>query len=554
MEFLDSFVLPQSDHHMVLLQYLLILTYILLIPYMGVLIGATYLSLNYNKKGKQSGNKFYFKLAKDIIDLATINKSVAFALGIVPMLSAAFCYAQLLSSSEISLTGYILVSFLFLIAGVISIYSYKYSFHLKDIFNSVKEESNEISGELNQYKNVSQSLFNSAGNWALYLILFAAYVFFGATTLAIDPSRWESASSIFSIIFSFSTLMKFLFFVSIALVTTTVVGLFYLNEELKETANEYKEFVKDNLLKTGLAAGVAAPILYVLVFLLSPEISLADTAFGAAFFALMSLLIVVSLTYLMLKEEGAKYINSAITFLVLFFIGFVVKEQSAFNAATVGPFYAAAKNYELHIEEMKTELGLGIIPISGEDIFNGRCAACHKFDQRLVGPSYNSVLPKYADNRDGLVQFILNPVKVDPNYPPMPNQGLKPAEAEAITDYIINIYNENGGAAATSGDQTQIPGTDASEVVSIGKTVFVNGQDFFEKECLVCHRMDSEFVGPAYNDVLPKYVENVDSLVEWIYDPQRVNHELPIMPNQGLTREQAKEVAVHLLKTYKENY
>ncbi len=443
METLDSFVLPQSDHHMVLLRYLLILTYTLFIPYLSVLFGATYLSLRYCKKGEQSGNNFYLKLAKNIIDLATINKSVAFALGLIPMLSATFCYAQLLSSSEVSLTSFLLISFLFLLAGLVSVYSYKYSFHLKDIFSSVKEENAEVKIELKQYRSVSESLFRKAGKWAFYLIFIAAYIFFGATSLAIDPSRWESSSSLISILLSFSTLMNFAFFVSIALVTTAVVGLIYLNEELKEADDEYKEFVKDNLLKIGLAAGVTAPILYVLGLLIAPQASLADTGFGAAFFALFSILVVSSLIYLMLREKGTKYLTSSITFLVFFFLGFTVKEQSAFNAATVEPFYLAAQNYEKHIEEMKAELGLGLVEISGEDIFNGRCAACHKFDQKLVGPSYNSVLPKYTNNQEGLVQYILNPVKVDASYPPMPNQGLKPNEAQAIADYIINIYDQN---------------------------------------------------------------------------------------------------------------
>jgi cytochrome c len=428
---------------MVLLRYLLILTYILFIPYISVLFGAAYLSLSYNKKGEQGGNKFYFKLAKDIIDLATINKSIAFALGIIPLLSATFCYAQLLSSGKVSLTGYLLTALLFLVAGLISLYSYKYSFHLKDIFGSVKEETEDVKNELNKYKNISESLFKSAGKWGFYLILIAVYIFFGAASLAIDPSRWESVSSIFSMIFSFSALLKFLLFVSFAFVTTSIVGVFYLNEELEDSSAEYKEFVKDNLFNFGLASGAAASFLYVIVFLVSPKASLADTAFIAAAFALFAILIVSSLIYLMMKEEGAKYINSAVTFLILFFIGFIVKEQSAFNSATVKPFYLAAEKYEKHLEEMKAEFGLGIVEISGEDIFNGRCVACHNFEQKLVGPAYNNVLPKYVNNQEGLVQFILNPTKVDPNFPPMPNQGLKPNEAQAIADYILNVYKEN---------------------------------------------------------------------------------------------------------------
>jgi cytochrome c len=81
----------------------------------------------------------------------------------------------------------------------------------------------------------------------------------------------------------------------------------------------------------------------------------------------------------------------------------------------------------------------------GEQIFNQKCIACHRFDQRLVGPSYNEVLPKYEGNLETLKDFILNPVKVNPDYPAMPNQGLKPIEAESAAMYLLQKYQEASG-------------------------------------------------------------------------------------------------------------
>jgi cytochrome c len=82
--------------------------------------------------------------------------------------------------------------------------------------------------------------------------------------------------------------------------------------------------------------------------------------------------------------------------------------------------------------------------MSGEDIYNAKCSACHMFDQKKVGPPYRVVLPKYAGDKAKLIAFVLNPVKVDPAYPPMPNQGLKPAEADSIASYLLSKY---GGPA-----------------------------------------------------------------------------------------------------------
>ncbi|MEZ4762883.1 MAG: hypothetical protein R3C26_06705 [Calditrichia bacterium] len=64
------------------------------------------------------------------------------------------------------------------------------------------------------------------------------------------------------------------------------------------------------------------------------------------------------------------------------------------------------------------------------------------YEQRVVGPPYNSVLPKYEGDMEKLKQFILNPVKVNADYIAMPNQGLKPHEAESAAMFLMKEYEE----------------------------------------------------------------------------------------------------------------
>jgi len=78
----------------------------------------------------------------------------------------------------------------------------------------------------------------------------------------------------------------------------------------------------------------------------------------------------------------------------------------------------------------------------GEQIYNTKCVACHQFDQRVVGPPYNEVMPKYQGDVEKLKAFILNPVKVNPDYIAMPNQGLKPYEAESAAMFLLKKYDE----------------------------------------------------------------------------------------------------------------
>jgi cytochrome c len=73
----------------------------------------------------------------------------------------------------------------------------------------------------------------------------------------------------------------------------------------------------------------------------------------------------------------------------------------------------------------------------GEQIFEERCALCHHFDSRLVGPPLNEVMPHYRGRLEALQQFIRQPVKRNPDYPVMPNLGLQQEEASAVATYLL---------------------------------------------------------------------------------------------------------------------
>jgi cytochrome c len=60
-------------------------------------------------------------------------------------------------------------------------------------------------------------------------------------------------------------------------------------------------------------------------------------------------------------------------------------------------------------------------------------------------------LPKYGGKKDQLVAFVLNPIKKDPAFPPMPNQGLKPAEADSIVSYLLRKLGSVDAKATTPG-------------------------------------------------------------------------------------------------------
>jgi cytochrome c len=101
---------------------------------------------------------------------------------------------------------------------------------------------------------------------------------------------------------------------------------------------------------------------------------------------------------------------------------------------------ALGAEFDKYFAELKGEGKT--VEINAAEIYQVKCASCHKWDQKLVGPPHLEVLPKYVGKEAQLEAFIRNPVKVDPAYPPMPNPGLKPNEAKAMAKYLLETYKE----------------------------------------------------------------------------------------------------------------
>ena len=146
--------------------------------------------------------------------------------------------------------------------------------------------------------------------------------------------------------------------------------------------------------------------------------------------------------YYMIKESHLKYRGNALFIMFILFLLVALKEQVAFDTSSQLHNKILDANYTAHKNARMEKLGISIETISGEEIFTGRCAACHSFDQKIVGPPYKETLVKYEGNIEGLAAYIHTPQKINPDYPPMPNQGLKIGEAKAVAEYIVTIYNE----------------------------------------------------------------------------------------------------------------
>lgn len=93
----------------------------------------------------------------------------------------------------------------------------------------------------------------------------------------------------------------------------------------------------------------------------------------------------------------------------------------------------------------------------GEQSFTSKCAACHKMDERYVGPALADVLDRRSPAF--IMNMMLNPEEMLKRHPegkamlaefltPMPNQNLTQDEARAILEYL---RQQHRSGAATAG-------------------------------------------------------------------------------------------------------
>jgi mono/diheme cytochrome c family protein len=81
----------------------------------------------------------------------------------------------------------------------------------------------------------------------------------------------------------------------------------------------------------------------------------------------------------------------------------------------------------------------------GEELFKINCSACHKLDERYVGPAQRDLVERRSP--EYIMNMILNPAEMLEKHPeakkmlakfmtPMPNQNVNREEARAILEYF----------------------------------------------------------------------------------------------------------------------
>ncbi|MGB2959238.1 MAG: c-type cytochrome, partial [Bacteroidota bacterium] len=378
-------------------------------------------------------------------------------------LSLVFVYAQIFQktpSIAVDLMGY---AFLILLAATVLLYSYRFTFTLGAVFESygkylkTQKGGGDEAAEMEAYGERNIHTHDRSGRWGVPLLLVAVLLCIGAMTIATNPDYWASVDTVFALLISPGFYAKLLQFLSVGIGITglSVLFFFFTWEGGTATGDEgYRRFAQKRGLTMSVVGVLLQPLFLALNIILLPQEALSGGLFALAGITVLLFFLTAHFLYAYSKLGRPGFVAYAFYTLGISLVLLFTADQVAVGNATREHAARLAYEYELAREDLQARLGVAPTGMSGEEIFNAKCSACHLFDQKKVGPPYKSVLPKYRGNKAQLVSFVLNPLKVDPSYPPMPNQGLKPTEADSIATYLLARFDAEAPVQARSAEDT----------------------------------------------------------------------------------------------------
>jgi len=421
MEWLQNITLPQSLEHIELLQFMLVISLFIFISFISIIFWGTGLSLFFKVNEKKHLDDKYRRMAKDIIELVTINRSTGLVLGIIPLITAILIFAQLFQSAATTNLEYLTISLILLSVSMFLIYTYRNS--LKDL----------------------KKLKINSGFIGFILMFFALWMFVAGITVAVFHGHWQP-EGLFSDLFSSLVIIRFLFLFVASLAVTggaVLFGLFYPIGNRAKLDEGYANFVKSRMLTVTFAATILLPLIMFVNLFIIPDTYLSGAIFAYIIIGLFLLFLAYHFLYMILVKFSSKFTALLFFSLLLMLLTVIINDKIIISNTTKVQSAILAVEYDELLAELKGEDVA--VELNGEEIYKIRCASCHKFDIKLVGPPHNEVVPKYFGKEELLLAFIKNPTRIDENYPPMPNPGLKPAEAKAVADWVLEQVKKTFG-------------------------------------------------------------------------------------------------------------
>ena len=266
---------------------LLIVSFILHLIFVKMMIGGTIVALVTEYLGIKNKNSLYDRLAKDIITITSVNKSIAVVLGVAPLLLLSVLYTGFFYSSTIligkawiSIVPIVIVAFLFL---------YAYKFKWETMLHNKK----------------AHMLLGFGGAIPL---LFVPLIFSTNMVLMRHPEIWLETSSFWQAIFLPTVFPRYFHFVNacIALIGLMVMGMAYWQGRKPTSPAEisYLQWVMGYGLKITLFSVAGQFILGPILLLSQPPPILFSFLGGSnTYLLLIALALAIALLLLLYKNH-----------------------------------------------------------------------------------------------------------------------------------------------------------------------------------------------------------------------------------------------------------
>jgi len=436
MEFLSEHIIPPTAHYLDLLQFIAVLTYMIHLPFVGLVIGGVGSAMWFTLADSDHPNPRYARFAENLIDVFLGSRIAVLVLGVLPIFVLTLAYLQWFVGAGATPLAYFPWTLIPVVLGFIALHFYRRSF---------ASRKTDIRAHLGW------------GSLGLGLLLVAYFILMAILCRLQDPEKWFRATNLGLMLLNWNAIWKFLFFLHASFALTGSAILFFFFQwgrtkiDREGDSATYPGLVRNFGAGLAFAFTLALPVFYTFYIFTTADIALDNTVYAVAVGVVFLLLVNTLLLFPNLKAQTTKFGGATfVLFLVAYLLVTIVDQKTMVNANAEHRALAVLKSERLQDEReaMLQSLAAGSHGSArGEEIFNGQCMACHRFDERLVGPALDGVLPKYKEDVATLKKYVKNPYKIDPEYPPMPSLGLSDADVDAVVEYVLEQLEERSQGA-----------------------------------------------------------------------------------------------------------
>jgi cytochrome c len=359
-------------------------------------------------------------------------------LGVAPLLSINTLYSVYFYSAN-ALTGFVWIMIIPLVTiAFLLTYLHKYSWK---IF------------EKNKYVHISILGF------AVLIFLFIPLVFLTNVNLMMFPEKWGTVQGFLSAMVLPNVMPRYFEFIGGCLALTGIFIVWYNKRSSYSVENIYSSLSRYDLKKTGYSialAGLSIQLFFGVIVLFT----LPSKGFSYSFISVMALaglLLVYALWHSYKAIIGSPeqidfYFKKVVLSILVFMLFYGSSRQMyrhnalekhqelmAEHTAAFQRLSKEARENPIKEEELELDSALGEVA-KGAALFKQNCGACHKQNEKLVGPPMTEMVSIYTNNETDLKKWIKSPGKKRADFPQMPGfPQLSDDDLNELSKYILSI-------------------------------------------------------------------------------------------------------------------